>query len=190
MQFVGVLWRQKLRRAVTSRRDCGCNGNSSAAIARSLSAQRLFFLGDRGLCGNIGSLGQRSGIVVTENHAAQANRRVDLGLPEQAVGITSVAQGIKQNVGAGLEILRQFRMSPQGDLAERKFAGISAAGIDEFDPCLDFIDIGGIDRGSRCDILGRWRTQEPPDAAGCGVDLGLEEIGYVAADRRKLATPD
>ena len=112
-----------MRRVFTSRHECGRNGNLGAAIAHcriaspdrrrctgEASGSRRFALAGRRVDRHLGGLGQKTGIIGTEHAPAEPDGRVDLGLAEWPVGIVGVAQGVEQDLGAGFEIKRQFRI--------------------------------------------------------------------------------
>src|SRR5687768_3194393 len=72
---------------------------------------------------HVPGLGQHGCIVRTEKLAAEADRRVHLGLPESAVIIAGVTKRIHQCIDAVLKILLSLTVAALSCLIERELTG-------------------------------------------------------------------
>ena len=83
----------------------------------------------------------------------------------------------------------QVGIGPQGDFVDGEFAGIGAAHRHEVDQGGDLVDLRGVDLGAGGDILVGALAQDTADPAGHALDLRLQRVGNLGADRRELAAP-
>lgn len=141
-----------------------------------LCADRGLLLGGGCLRGHVCGLGQGSGIVVAKHRAAKAYRSVDLRLPEQPVAVAGVSQRVEENLGAGFQILREFRVGAQRHFAQRQLASVVATSADKLDPSFNLVEITGVDRRVGGYLLRRPRAKQAANAARRRIDFGFEQV--------------
>ena len=80
-------------------------------------------------------------IVMAEQNLAEADRRLDLLLPERAHALFAFAERSHQGFGGLLDVMLQIRIGTQCDFVDGKFAGVGPAHRDEIDQCSGFVDL-------------------------------------------------